>query len=321
MIIFILRRLLLLIITLFLLSLVAFSLSYFTPHAPLQGASLWDAYRFFFSGMAQFDFGVSSINGEPISGQLLSVFPATMELCILAFVLALLIGIPLGITAGVMRGKWPDVTISTLALLGFSIPIFWLALLLMLFFSLQLGWLPVSGRIDLLYQLKPVTGFTLVDAWLSHSPYRHEMIVSALKHMVLPIAALAVAPTTEVIRLMRISTDDVLSKNYVKAAATRGLSRFTIIRRHVLHNALPPIIPQLGLQFSTMLTLAMITEVVFNWPGLGRWLVNAIRQQDYAAISAGVMVAGSLVIVVNVLSDILGAMLNPLKHKEWYAFR
>lgn len=189
------------------------------------------------------------------------------------------------------------------------------------FFSLQLGWLPVSGRIDLLYQLKPVTGFTLIDAWLSHSPYRHEMIVSAVKHMILPIAALAVAPTTEVIRLMRISTDEVLSKNYVKAAATRGLSRFSIIRRHVLHNALPPIIPQLGLQFSTMLTLAMITEVVFNWPGLGRWMVNAIRQQDYAAISAGVMMVGSLVILVNVLSDIVGALLNPLKHKEWYALR
>jgi len=320
-IIFILRRLLLLVITLFLLSLVSFSLSYFTPHAPLQGASLWDAYRFFFTGLLQFDFGVSSINGEAINGQLLSVFPATMELCILAFIFALLVGIPLGITAGVMRGKWPDVAISTLALLGFSIPVFWLALLLMLFFSLQLGWLPVSGRIDLLYQLKPVTGFELIDAWLSNSPYRHEMLVSAVKHMILPIAALAVAPTTEVIRLMRISTDEILGKNYIKAAATRGLSRFAVIRRHVLHNALPPIIPQLGLQFSTMLTLAMITEMVFNWPGLGRWMINAIRQQDYAAISAGVMVAGSLVIVVNVLSDILGAILNPLKHKEWYAFR
>jgi cationic peptide transport system permease protein len=112
-----------------------------------------------------------------------------------------------------------------------------------------------------------------------------------------------------------------LNQNYVKAAATRGLSRFTILRRHVLHNALPPVIPRLGLQFSTMLTLAMITEMVFSWPGLGRWLINAIRQQDYAAISAGVMVCGSLVIIVNVISDILGAMANPLKHKEWYALR
>ncbi|AVJ17625.1 peptide ABC transporter permease SapB [Serratia sp. JUb9] len=321
MIIFTLRRCLLLIITLFFLTLVGFSLSYFTPHAPLSGAGLWDAYQFYFTSLLHWDFGVSSINGQPIDEQLREVFPATMELCILAFALALFIGIPLGIIAGVMRGKWQDTAISTFALLGFSIPVFWLALLLMLFFSLHLGWLPVSGRFDLLYQVQPVTGFALVDAWLSDSPYRSEMIASALRHMILPIAALAVAPTTEVVRLMRISTDEVFSQNYIKAAATRGLSRFTIIRRHVLHNALPPIIPKLGLQFSTMLTLAMITEVVFSWPGLGRWLINAIRQQDYAAISAGVMLVGSLVITINVLADILGAATNPLKHKEWYALR
>lgn len=321
MIIFTLRRFLLLLITLFFLTLVSFSLSYFTPRAPLNGAALLDAYQFYFVSLLHWDFGVSSINGQAISEQLAEVFPATMELCILAFTLALFIGIPLGILAGVMRGKWQDTAISTFALLGFSMPVFWLALLLMLFFSLHLGWLPVSGRFDLLYQVKPITGFALIDAWLSDSPYRSEMIGSALRHMILPIAALAVAPTTEVVRLMRISTDDVLNQNYIKAAATRGLSRFTIIRRHVLHNALPPIVPKLGLQFSTMLTLAMITEVVFSWPGLGRWMINAIRQQDYAAISAGVMVVGTLVITINVLADILGAATNPLKHKEWYALR
>ncbi|MGO4741994.1 putrescine export ABC transporter permease SapB [Serratia quinivorans] len=321
MIIFTLRRFLLLLITLFFLTLVSFSLSYFTPRAPLNGAALLDAYQFYFVSLLHWDFGVSSINGQAISEQLREVFPATMELCLLAFTLALFIGIPLGIIAGVMRGKWQDTAISTFALLGFSMPVFWLALLLMLFFSLHLGWLPVSGRFDLLYQVKPITGFALIDAWLSDSPYRAEMIGSALRHMILPIAALAVAPTTEVVRLMRISTDDVLNQNYIKAAATRGLSRFTIIRRHVLHNALPPIVPKLGLQFSTMLTLAMITEVVFSWPGLGRWMINAIRQQDYAAISAGVMVVGTLVITINVLADILGAATNPLKHKEWYALR
>jgi len=320
-IIYTLRRLVLLLVTLFLLTLVAFSLSYFTPHAPLQGASLLDAWWFWFTGVLQLDFGVSSINGQSINLQLHEVFPATLELCILAFSLALLLGIPLGIIAGVMRNKWQDRAIGASALLGFSMPVFWLALLLTLFFSLNLGWLPVSGRIDLLYQLKPVTGFALIDAFISDSPWRNEMIVSVILHMVLPVTVLAVGPTTEVIRLLRNSTSEVIDANYVKAAATRGLSRFTVIRRHVLHNALPPVIPRLGLQFATMLTLAMITEVVFSWPGLGRWLVNAIRQQDYAAISAGVMVVGGLVITVNVLSDILGAMMTPLKHKEWYALR
>lgn len=321
MIIFTLRRFLLLLVTLFFLTFIGFSLSYFTPHAPLQGASLWNAWVFWFNGLIHWDFGVSSINGQLISEQLKEVFPATMELCILAFGFALMVGIPIGMVAGVTRNKWPDRVISAFALLGFSIPVFWLALLLTLFFSLTLGWLPVSGRFDLLYEVKPVTGFAIIDAWISDSPWRDEMVMSALRHMVLPVLTLAVAPTTEVIRLMRISTIEVFDQNYVKAAATRGLSRLTILRRHVLHNALPPVIPRLGLQFSTMLTLAMITEMVFSWPGLGRWLINAIRQQDYAAISAGVMVIGSLVIIVNVLSDILGAMANPLKHKEWYALR
>ena len=321
MIIFTLRRLLLLLVTLFLLTFIGFSLSYITPHAPLQGASLWNAWVFWFNGLLHWDFGVSSINGQLISEQLKDVFPATMELCIFAFGFALLVGIPIGMMAGIMRNKWQDKLISAIALLGFSIPVFWLALLLTLFFSLTLGWLPVSGRFDLLYEVKPVTGFSIIDAWLSDSPWRDEMIVSAIRHMVLPVLTLAVAPTTEVIRLMRISTIEVFDKNYIKAAATRGMSRLTILRRHVLHNALPPVIPRLGLQFSTMLTLAMITEMVFSWPGLGRWVINAIRQQDYAAISAGVMVIGSLVIIVNVLSDILGALANPLKHKEWYALR
>ena len=321
MIIFTLRRLLLLLVTLFFLTVVGFCLSYFTPHAPLQGASLWNAWAFWFDSVMHWDFGVSSINGQPISEQLRQVFPATMELCIMAFGFALLVGIPVGMLAGITRNKWQDKVISFFALLGFSIPVFWLALLLTLFFSLTLGWLPVSGRFDLLYEVKNVTGFALIDAWLSDSPWRHEMIISARRHMVLPVLTLAVAPTTEVVRLMRISTIAIYDSNYVKAAATRGVSRLTILRRHVLHNALPPVIPRLGLQFSTMLTLAMITEMVFSWPGLGRWMINAIRQQDYAAISAGVMVIGALVIIINVISDILGAMANPLKHKEWYALR
>ncbi|PHM72480.1 putrescine export ABC transporter permease SapB [Xenorhabdus kozodoii] len=321
MIIYILRRLLLLVVTLFFLSLISFSLMYFTPQGALSGASLSDAYVYYFRSLLQWDFGISRINGERIIDQLYAVLPATMELCLLSFSMALLIGIPLGIIAGVWRNKKADIIISTFALCGFSIPVFWLALLLILFFSLYLGWLPVSGRFDLLYRMEPVTGSALIDAWLSKAPYRNEIIMSVILHMILPVITLAVAPTTEVIRLMRNSTEEVSGANYIKSAATRGLSRLTIIRRHLLHNALPPIIPKLGLQFSTMLTLAMVTEQVFNWPGLGRWLISAIRQQDYSAISAGVMVIGTLVISVNILTDIIGAMANPLKHKEWYALR
>ncbi|MBT0726378.1 putrescine export ABC transporter permease SapB [Rosenbergiella australiborealis] len=315
------RRLFLLIATLILLSWVSFSLCYYTPHAPLEGATLSDAYLFWLKGMLHFDFGISSINGQPVSEQLLEVFPATLELCLFAGILATLVGLPLGIIAAINRHKWQDKVISGFALVGFSLPVFWLALLLTMLFSLTLGWLPVSGRIDLLYPAPAITGSALVDAWLSHSPHRHAMLISVLRHLVLPVVTLSIVPMTELIRLMRDSTLETINQSYIKAAFIRGLSRFTVVRRHVIHNALPPIVPQLGLQFSTLLTLAMITEAVFNWPGIGRWLIMAVRQADYNAISAGVMTLGSLVILINMLADIFGAIIDPLKHKEWYANR
>lgn len=321
MIIYILRRLLLTLITLGILTLVSFSVSYYTPNAPLSGAHLFDAYYFYLKNLLEGEFGTSVINGLTISSQLKIVFPATIELCFFAFTIALGLGTLLGLIAGINKQKWADNIITSIALLGFSIPVFWLALLLMLFFSLNIGLLPVSGRYDLLYQIEPVTGFALVDAWLSKSPYRGEIIINVLLHLLLPVITLAVAPTTEVIRLMRQSVIQIGNQNYIKAAATRGLSRFTIIRRHVLHNALPTMLPKLSLQFSTMLALAMITESVFNWPGLGRWLIVAIRQQDFSVISAGIMVMGTLAIAVSLIADIFSAMTNPLKKKEWYAFR
>ncbi|MDR0805831.1 MAG: putrescine ABC transporter permease SapB [Enterobacteriaceae bacterium] len=321
MIIYLLRRLLLALVTLLILTFVSFSLSYYTPNAPLSGSSLLDAYPFYLQNLLHGDFGTSVINEQPISDQLKLVFPATLELCVLAFVIALGSGIPLGITAAMNKGKWLDRIITSVSLVGFSIPIFWLALLLMLFFSLNIGYLPVSGQYDLLYQIQPVTGAALIDALLSDSPYREQIIISMIKHLILPVMTLSFAPMTEVIRLTRQSVIQIIGQNYIKAAATRGLSRFTIIHRHVLHNVFPIIIPKLSLQFSTMLALAMMAEYVFNWPGLGRWLIIAIRQQDFAVISAGIMVMGSLSITVNLIADMFSAMTNPFKNKEWYAFR
>ena len=145
-----------------------------------------------------------------------------------------MVGIPVGMLAGIYRDKWQDKFISALALLGFSIPVFWLALLLTLFFSLTMGWLPVSGRFDLLYTVKTVTGFAIIDAWLSDSVWRHEMIISALRHMVLPVLTLAVAPTTEVIRLMRLST---IERPAQRAAAGYSASGITVFHHaHAGHD-------------------------------------------------------------------------------------
>lgn len=318
---FILRRLCLLLLVIIMLSLLSFSLAYYTSHAPLAGDNVWHNYLHYLTQLKQGDFGVSSVDQQPILNQLLQVFPATIELCFIAFMLALLLGIPLGIIAGMNSGKWPDITINTVAMLGFSIPVFWLALLLILYFSLTLGWLPSAGRYSLFNHVPPVTGLALIDVWLSDLPNRMAILQDTLLHMILPIATLTLSPMTEVTRLMSMSTSKIFEQNYIKAASIRGLSRFSIIRRHLLHNALSAVVSKLSLKLSNMLTLAIVVEVVFDWPGVGRWLVIAIRQEDYMAISAGVLTIGILVIVINALLDIVSAITNPLKHKEWHAIR
>jgi cationic peptide transport system permease protein len=137
--------------------------------------------------------------------------------------------------------------------------------------------------------------------------------------MILPCIVLALAPTTQIIRLMRSSVADVMAQNYIRVARIRGLSTYKIITQHVLRNAIPPIIPKFGVQLSTMLTFAIVTESIFNWPGIGRWLLDALSNRDYVSIQAGVIVVATLVLSASVLSDLVGAMINPLVRKGWYA--
>ncbi|WP_348666334.1 putrescine export ABC transporter permease SapB [Arsenophonus symbiont of Ornithomya chloropus] len=321
MIIYLLKRSLLLIITFFLLTLISFSLNYFTKDASLNTLSLINDYISYFENLLHWNFGISAANGQPISDQIHSAFPATIELCLISFLLALIIGIPTGIIAGTRKNKPIEYIIKIFTLIGLSIPIFALSLLLILLFSLKLNWLPNSGRIDLLYDLKTITGFLLIDVWLSDSTHRYEMFLDIIKHLILPVITLAIAPISEIIRFTKNSIESVMNKNYITAAKIRGLSKFTIIRRHVLHNALPPIIPKFGLQFSRMITLAIITEFIFNWPGLGYWLITSIRKNDYSAISSSIMIIGNLVIFINFVSDILKTKTNPYKYKNQYVFR
>lgn len=192
---------------------------------------------------------------------------------------------------------------------------------MIMLFSLYLGWLPVSGRYNLLFEIPPTTGFAFVDVLLSNHPQRSQAIEDIIRHLIMPTLVLAVAPTTEIIKLLRDSVGDVMSQNYIKAAATKGLSKSEIVMRHVLKNALPPIIPKFGIQISTMMTFAIITESIFNWPGIGTWLLDALNLQDYVAVQAGVLAVGSIVLLANIFSDLAGAAISPLARKEWYALK
>lgn len=314
------RRLNLFIITMLILTIVGFSILRLEPNSPWALQDFWSGWFTYLGELMQLNFGVNKHN-IPVIDELAVVFPATLELCFIAFILALLIGIPLGTVAGMKQGKWTDTIISFTSMAGYSAPIFWVALLMIMVFSLHFELFPVAGRYDMLYQIDHVTGFAIIDAFLSKSPYRAHALQSVIEHLILPCLVLALAPTTQVIASMRTSVAEVMSQNYIRAARIKGLSTKEIVTQHVLRNAIPPIIPKIGVQLSSMLTLAIITESIFNWPGIGRWLLDALSDQDYVSIQAGVIVVATLVLTANILSDLIGAMINPLVRKEWYANR
>lgn len=312
------RRFNLFIITLLILTIVGFSLLRLDPDSVWLKVGFWHGWMLYLGDLLHLNFGVSK-SGVPIISELAVVFPATLELCIIAFMMSVVIGIPIGTLAGMKQGKLIDTIISFISMAGYSAPIYWVALLLIMVFSLHFQMFPVSGRYDLLYQVHHVTGFALIDSLFVEKQYRAQAFQSVLEHLILPCSVLALAPTTQVIQLMRNTVTDVMTKNYIRAARIRGLSIYRIVFQHVLRNAIPPIVPKLGVQLSSMLTLAIIAESIFNWPGIGRWLLEALSNQDYVEIQAGVIVVGTLVLGANILSDLFGALVNPLVRKEWYA--
>lgn len=251
------------------------------------------------------NFGISFTNGQPIFDEILNLLPATIELCAYATAIALIIGFPLGILAAIQPQKPADFMVLGASLIGYSIPVFWLGVIAIMYFGLELHWLPVAGRLNLLYQVPPITGFTLIDIWLSDLEYKQLAYKDAFAHLVMPTLTLAVIPATMVMRITRTAVREELNANYIKASQARGLSPATIIFRHALPNAMQPIITQLSLQLSTLLTSAMVTEVIFSWPGIGNWLINAIYQRDYPVISAGLLISAGFIILVSVLTDIV----------------
>ncbi|WP_287147821.1 ABC transporter permease subunit [Aeromonas sp.] len=316
MFLYILRRINLLLITLLALTFVVYLLD---VRLIGQQASFWSGYPDFLRRILDGDLGLSSVSGQPVLEEIRHYFPATLILCMAAFAISLLVGIPLGTLAALYQGKPLDLSIMTAGLIGYAVPVFWLALLVVMFFSLELSWLPASGQISLLYDVPSITGIAVFDVLMSNEPWRQAALHDALLHLILPSLVLAVVPTTEVIRHVRSSLIDVMKQNYIKAATSRGLSKAQIVWRHGLKNALPPVLPLLGLQLGSVLTSAMITEVVFEWHGIGRWLINSIALQDYAAIRGATLVVAGFVIVISVSTELLTTLIYPARRKELYA--
>jgi peptide/nickel transport system permease protein len=236
----------------------------------------------------------------PVAESLGVRFPATLELALAAMVFALVVGIPAGVYAALHRGRLPDTVIMTVALSGVSFPVFWLAIILIYIFAVTLGWLPPSSRIGVNVELTEITNLYLLDAVLTRN---WNALVDVLRHLLLPAIALGTIPLAIVVRMTRSSMLEVLSQDYVRTARSKGVGERQVVNKHALRNALLPVVTVVGLSFGTLLSGAILTETVFSWPGIGRWVYDAIGARDYPIIQGGVLFVAVTFATVNLLVD------------------
>ena len=339
---FILRRLALVVPTFLGITLLAFSLIHLIPGDPVQVMAgerrldpafhaevlqrlgldrpLWEQYLAYLWKALHFDLGASFVTHEAVWSEFLKLFPATLELSVCALLLAVVIGVLAGVLAAIKRGSVLDHGVMGLSLTGFSMPIFWWGLLLIMFCSVYMrewapAWaLPVSGRLALEFDIAPRTGFMLIDTWLSGEPGAFK---SALSHLVLPSIVLGTVPLAVIARMTRSSMLEVLREDYVRTARAKGLSPSRVVFVHALRNALVPVITVIGLLVGTLLGGAVLTETIFSWPGVGKWLIDAISRRDYPVVQGGILIVATLVIVVNLLVDVMYGFINPrIRHAK-----
>ncbi len=264
----------------------------------------WD----YLKGVLQGDLGTSFVSKKPVASEFFSLFPATMELSLFAITLAILFGIPAGVIAATHRGKWQDRTVMSTALIGYSMPIFWWALILIIVFSGRLGWTPVSGRIGLQYYFEPHTGFMLIDSLFSG---QKGAFWSALQHLILPSIVLSTIPLAVIARQTRSAMLEVLGEDYIRTAQAKGLSKRRVNDVHALRNALIPVVTTIGLQVGVLFGGAILTETIFSWPGIGKWMVDSISRRDYPAVQGGLILIAVIVMIVNLIVDLLYGLINP----------
>ncbi len=269
---------------------------------------LWQQYLIYVNNLLHGDFGTSVVNSQPVIKEFLIRFPATVELALAAMLFASLVGIPLGRYAARHAQGWQDGIVTVVSLLGISIPVFVLGLSLQYIFAVQLGWLPASGRIDPRAHVELHTNLMLVDSLLNGRP---DLFVDGLSHLLLPAIALGSIPLAIITRITRASVLDVANEDHVRTARAKGLQEKRVDTRHVMRNAWLPVVTVLGLQVGGLLAGAVITETVFGWGGVGRYVVDAIDNRDYVVVQNVILIFAIIFLVVNLIVDVLYAFLNP----------
>jgi len=254
------------------------------------------------------DLGKSMITHEPVIREFATLFPATLELSLCAVLFAIFLGLPFGMIAAIKRNTIFDHGIMSISLAGYSMPIFWWGLLLILLFSGELGWTPVSGRVSALYFIEPTTGFLLIDSLLSDDSGAFR---STVAHLILPTIVLGTVPLAIIARMTRSSMLEVLGEDYIRTARAKGVFEKVIVSRHALRNALLPAITVIGLEFAFLIGGLVVTEQVFNLNGIGKLFVQSVTRHDFTLIQGMVMLFALFYVLVNLAVDLLYAALDP----------
>ncbi len=326
---YIIRRLMIMIPTLLGVSIIVFLMLHLTPGDPAEllmgeraseealqeirehlglNKPLYVQYGMFLKQLMQGDLGETIWTRQKVWIEVKQRFPATIELSLVALFISCVMGMILGIISATKQYSIFDYLSMLGALIGVSMPIFWLGLVFMLIFSLNLGWLPMSGRLSVGIELETITNFYILDAVLTRN---WPAFRDAVWHIIMPAFTLSTIPTAIVARMTRSSMLEVLRQDFIKTAEAKGLSQFKVVFKHALRNALIPVVTTIGLQFGVLLCGAILTETIFAWPGVGKWIYDAVMQRDYMVIRSGTLFLASIFIVINLCVDLLYAVINP----------
>lgn len=267
-------------------------------------------YLIFLGNLVRFNLGYSIISGASIIQEITTRWPATFELSVAAMLIALILGIPAGVLAAVRKNSPVDNLTMSASLIGVSMPVFWLGLLLIYLFAVNLQWLPPGLRLsqDVALNFKPNTGFYVLDALLQLNP---KVLKDVLAHLLLPALTLSTIPLAIIARITRGAMLEVLSQDYIRTARAKGVLERWVIFKHALKNALLPVVTIVGLQFGALLAGAILTETIFSWPGIGAWIYDGILNRDYPVVQGGIVFVAVAFVLINLLVDISYALLDP----------
>ncbi len=270
-------------------------------------------YFSYLGGIFQGDLGVSMRTKLPVSQEIFPYLAATAELALFAMIIAVIIGVNAGIISAWFQNSWFDYVAMVVALVGVSVPVFWLGLMEQWAFSNQLGWFPATGRSDVRNPVTAITHFYLLDTLIQGN---FDQFIEVLKRLVLPGMALATIPMAIIARITRSSMLEVMRSDYVRTARAKGQKMFVVVYKHALKNAIIPVLTVIGLQTGLLLGGAILTETIFSWPGIGRYIYDAIGFRDYPVIQSGILVVAFIFIMINLIVDLLYTVIDPrIKYK------